>query len=98
MRALDVSINGREVSGQTVEDDEWIEPCARTLPMGFSWSLYFAHSVIEHALHEVEGIQDVSVMNDRTLLCILDISNLGRVIGYVYVGNLGCLSLDLRRT
>ena len=38
VRARDVSLNGREVSGQMVEDDEWIYPCARALPMGFSWS------------------------------------------------------------
>ena len=81
MRAGDVSVNGREVSGQVVENDEWIYPCLGTLPMGFCWSLYFAQSVNEHALHEVKRIQDVSVMNDRTQPCVLDISNSGRVFG-----------------
>ena len=89
VRARDVSMNGREVSGRTVEDDEW-GPA-----LGFSWSLYFAQSVNEHALHEVEGIPDVSVMKDRRQPCVLDISNPGRAFRVVYVDNLGLLSLSL---
>ena len=91
VRARDVSMNGREVSRQTVEDDEWIYPCAGALPMGFTWSLCFAQSTNENTLHEVEGIQDVSIMNDRTQPCVLDIKNPWRVFGKVYVGNLGLL-------
>ena len=44
--------------------------------MGFSLSLYVDHSVNEHSLHEVEGIQDVLVMNHRTQLCVFDVSTL----------------------
>ena len=93
VRARGVSLNGCEVSGQMVGHDEWLYPCAGALPMGFSWSLYFAQAVNEHSLHEVEGIQDVSVMNDRTHPCVLVTSNPGRVVGYVHVDNLGLLSL-----
>ena len=66
--------------------------------LGFSLSLYFAQSFNERALHEVDGIQDVSVMNDRTLSCVLDISHPGQVFGYVYADNLGLLPLNLWRT
>ena len=44
---------------------------------GIQLVLYFAQSVNQHALHEVEETQDVAVMNDRTQPCVLDISNLG---------------------
>ena len=98
VRARDVSMCGREVSGQMVEDDQWIHRCAGALPIRSGWSLYFAQSVNERALHEVEGIQDVSVMNDRAQPCVLDISNPGRVFGYIHVDNLRLLSLDLRRS
>ena len=62
----------RDVSGQLVEDGECIYQCLGALPTGYSWSLYFAQSVIEHALHEVEGTQD-----GCTQPCVLDISNPG---------------------
>ena len=89
VRARDVSLNGRQVSGR------WYETGA--LSMGFSWSLYFAQAVNEHALHEVEGIQDVSVMNDRTHPCVLDISNPGQVFGCPCRQPWSTLSLDLHR-
>ena len=54
-----------------VGDDERTYPCAGALPVGFCWSLYFAQTVNEHALQEVEGIEDVSVMHDRTQPCVL---------------------------
>ena len=41
VRARDVSMNGRVVSGQLVEDHEWIYLCAGALPIGFIWSLRF---------------------------------------------------------
>ena len=49
-QSRDVSKNGREVSGQMIDHDEWMYPCADALPMGFSWSLYLAQSVNEHTL------------------------------------------------
>ena len=74
----DVSLIGRMVSGQMVEDDAraW-ERCP--------WDSIglFGQSVTEHALHEVDGIHDVSGMNDCTQPCVFDFSNPGRVFGYV---------------
>ena len=72
MRARDVSLNGREVSGRTVEDDEWICPCSGALPMGSSWSLYFAQSVKEHALPEVAGflVSSTSQVQASLRICL----------------------------
>ena len=56
VRVCDVSMNGREVSGQMVVDDEWIYPCAGRAVRGIRFG--------EHVLREVEGIQDVSVVID----------------------------------
>ena len=97
VRARDVSMSGCEVSGQMVEDDEWIHACVVALSMGFSWPFHFAQSVNERPLLDAEGTQKVSVVNDRAQTCVLDISNSGRIFGYVYVVNFGRLSLDLRR-
>ena len=47
---------------------------------------------------KVEGIQDVSVMNDRTQPCVFDISHPGQVFVYIHVDNFALLSLDLCRT
>ena len=66
VRSCEVSMNGCECSEKMVEYDDWIYPCAGALPMRFSWSLYFVQSNNEYALRGSEGIQDVSVMNDRT--------------------------------
>ena len=50
VRALDVSSTGREVSGQTIGEDEWIYPYPGRCPWVFSWFPNFAQSVTEHAL------------------------------------------------
>ena len=37
-------------SVEPVDEATWLWPCLRVLPMGWSWSLYFCHSVLVDAM------------------------------------------------
>ena len=74
-----VSLQRTTLDGVDLSDDSLIYPAAGSLTMGFTWSLYFAHEAIVLESTETQKGQDQAGR---------------RVHHYVYVDNLGILSVN----
>ena len=90
--------HNREPTGMCVTSfvcQSLVFPCAGALPMGFSWSPFFAQNVDNCT---------VNILPNRRFRCherserpLLDLPLAECVIGSVYIDNLWILSLDLQR-
>jgi hypothetical protein len=63
--------------------------------MGFSRSLFFAQQANQFQMSQVPCLLSSSIFNDQSLPCVLDPSKPDLTKIYVYVDNLGILSLSL---
>ena len=70
---------------------------ASNLPMGFTWSLFFAQRNLEHQISKAPGMDSSTLFNDGTGPLVIDPSKPLAVSHWVYVDNLGliCLGEDL---
>ena len=105
-----VNLQGTAVDGEVVQPHDLIYPMPVSLPMGCSWSLYFAQNVSERLMGEVEALQGGSLVQDRGPPLSIHVPEPGPDDGeggkcsrplpqgdprhYVYVDNLGVLSTD----
>ena len=103
-----VGLEGKTLCGTVLRGDELVYPMPASLPMGCSWSLYFAQAVSEHLMSQVPLLRDSEILRDRGPPLIVqptrgtDIANDGHTEEarvhteaarhYVYVDNLGVLS------
>ena len=76
-----------EISGCPVSGDEWVWPACACLPMGFSWSVYFAQQVALQNVSHVDGFSlEDSLQDDIPDRCISD-----RLRFFVYIDNIGVI-------
>ena len=76
-----------EISGVPVSGDEWVWPACACLPMGFSWSVYFAQQVALQKVSHVDGFSlEDSLQDDIPDRCISD-----RLRFFVYIDNIGVI-------
>ena len=71
-------LGGGIVSGERVSDDTEIFPCAGSLPMGFSWSLYYCQLIVEARLGSLDLFAGSRLLNDRGGSPVLDVEELQR--------------------
>ncbi|CAE7243495.1 pksN [Symbiodinium natans] len=107
-----VGLSGQELGGTQLKPDDLVYPMPSSLPMGCSWSLYFAQTISEKLMGEVKGLEQSSLLRDRGPPLVIKVprellegrSDPGPGAGkprpegdprhYVYVDNLGVLSMD----
>ena len=63
--AGEVGMTGKDVDGNVCEASDFIYPCWTVLPMGCSWSLYFAQCVTEKQLSDCEALAPSTLMSDH---------------------------------
>ena len=82
-----------EVDGRSVSPADWLYPMPRCLPMGCSWSLFYAQDVDETAAAEV--VSKVELLKDRGRPLVLRVSQHSlQPRYYVYVDNVGVIGAD----
>ena len=91
-------------SGETVSPDMRVWPCARSLPMGFSWSLFYCQAQAEFRMEKLPSLQSSRLHHDRSGVMNFKVSG-GKKEGAggaecitshtVYVDNLAVFSSDL---
>ena len=96
VRARDVGLEGHSVDGVVLGQDNEVFPCARALPMGFSWSLWIAQRINEHRMSLCPCLENSELIADNLPPAVftaekdsLDTSH------FVCVDNLGVLSKDV---
>ena len=82
------SLGVQEVGGQHVKPEQKVWPMANSLPVGWSWSLYFAQKA------NLRRISSVGLLSDRGRPEILKPGSKGVTPHYVYVDNFGIQSLE----
>ena len=84
-----------ELDGEKVAPETLLYPLAESLPMGWSWSLFFAQAINSYQLaRSLVGVKPL-VMSDRGLPLVFRPGQPGITVGsYVYVDNLGVMSDD----
>jgi hypothetical protein len=85
---------GTIVEGRKVEVDEWLFPCAGSLPMGHSWSLFFAQDAVENVLRRSDLLREARLWNDASGGISLREALSSSLWKYVYVDNVGVLGTD----
>ena len=97
---------GRVVGGAVLGIDDQVDICWASLPMGFSWSLYFCQQAGEHRMSEVPGLRESVLLRDRGrpgVFSFVESDEPGEegtvlrgsgVCHYIYVDNLGVFSCD----
>jgi len=95
VKAGDVGMSGRMVSGRTLRPGSWVYPMPMTLPMGFSWSLFFCQRTAERLVSSAPRLSAETQLVDRGRPLLIRVSDgEGAVRHYVYVDNLGVISVD----
>jgi hypothetical protein len=90
VKASDFGIT--HVAGDLVGPDERIYPCLAVLPMGHTWSLYYAQNVSEHQTSSVPDLAGCRPMRgDGSSSVLADPSELTY---FVYVDNIGVIGSD----
>ncbi|MCH1571346.1 MAG: hypothetical protein L7S64_08375, partial [Longimicrobiales bacterium] len=95
-----LGLPGSVISGITVAADTEIYPCSGSLPMGFSWSLYFCQDIVEIWLGSLSLTSMSRLLNDRTGVAVMDVERYQRDavqvepdksvdFHYAYVDNMG---------
>ena len=87
------------VSGELVSGDAEIFPCSGSLPMGFSWSLYFCQRTVGKWLESLSLTAQSRLLNERSDVAVLDaLCYQAKVVDsspatidyhYAYVDNMG---------
>lgn len=87
--------DGRYLNGRMMYKGDVIYPMAGSLPMGFTWSLYFAQTISEAKIQKVSGLQDSTLVSDRGTAVVFRAPTppeSREMRHYVYVDNLGVIS------
>eukprot|EP00973_Karenia_brevis_P054433 7564454-Karenia_brevis.AAC.1 len=92
-------LKARELAKLTAEfkhlsGDEDVFPCVGTLPMGFTWSLYFAQNINEYNMETKGGFLEKDRISDKQEPVHLHRSSAPR--HYVYVDNAGIIDVELK--
>ena len=95
--AGDMGMVGQMVDGHKLSYHDELSLAASNLPMGFTWSLFFAQRISEHQISKAPGMDCSTLFNDGTGPLVIDPSKPLAVSHWVYVDNLGliCLGEDL---
>ena len=93
-RAGDVGIT--ETVDGVVDPDDWVTPMPRCLPMGFSWSLFFAQDVDEEVASQ--ALSRAELLRDRGHPLVLTLRGAlaSSTRHYIYVDNIGVFGSDGR--
>ena len=95
MTAKDVGIEGSTLLQNgckvVLESESLVSPAWSVLPMGCSWSLYFAQSVTEAIASRAPALNGLSPLHDRAQDLVLG-RHEGAQAYYVYVDNLGVIA------
>eukprot|EP00971_Amphidinium_carterae_P351274 6492020-Amphidinium_carterae.1 len=83
-------VGALEADGEKVETNSWIYPCWNSLPMGWSWSVYFAQEASQHIMLGDPGIERTGLMTD--LRADMRLNAVPR--HYVYIDNLGLIGFS----
>ncbi|CAK0791762.1 unnamed protein product, partial [Prorocentrum cordatum] len=89
--AKEFGIVGQLVEGVPARADDYLWPCALALPMGWTWSLYFAQVANLGLVERVPAVASSCVATDRGPPIVLSPTSSWH---YVYVDNVGLMSLD----
>ena len=94
-----VNMAGKTLNGRVLAAQDLIYPAPGSLCMGFTWSLFFAQRVSERLMSLVPSLSSSKLANDKSGSIVFDRREKGedaRTHHYVYVDNLGILSVDHR--
>ena len=89
-----MGLDGAELDGCRLAGDTPVYPCWAVLPMGFSWSLYFAQAANAQLAAQVLGTTPCRGLSDRGPTVVLRPAAGIIKEHYVYVDNWGCLCSD----
>ena len=91
--AAELKMVGQRVGGKTLVASDAVELAWGSLPMGFSWSLYFCQISAERVVGDVPGLAGASCLRDRGATGVLDLRDTAdpekAAAFYVYVDNVG---------
>ena len=85
-------MTGQEVEGCVVTAQARIWPYAAVLPMGWSWSLFFAQDVSSTTLKGVTKLRGTKMASDRGEAIVLEGAGAPPRWHYLYVDNVGVLA------
>eukprot|EP00959_Pyramimonas_sp_CCMP1952_P112824 2358564-Pyramimonas_sp.AAC.1 len=88
--AKEFGIVGQLVDGVPARADDYLWPCALALPMGWTWSLYFAQVANLGMVERVPAVASSQVATDRGPHIVLAPSSSWHC---VYVDNVGLIAL-----
>ncbi|CAK0807139.1 unnamed protein product [Prorocentrum cordatum] len=89
--AKEFGIVGQLVEGVPARAGDYLWPCALALPMGWTWSLYFAQVANLGLVERVPAVASSCAATDRGPPIVLSPTSSWH---YVYVDHVGLLSLD----
>ena len=101
--ASDLNLVGKDLGWGPLEANSLVTPCFASLPMGFTWSLYFCQVTAEDHVPRAPGMAHSVRMHDKGGALILRVCRTGCkepnfVAHYVYVDNIGIFSIGAART
>ena len=94
IKAKYVGLSGAVLEGVRLEPDSMVFPMPGSLCMGFSWSLYFAQRISEQLMRQVPALAGSHLASDRGAPVSFSDGDPERTHHYVYVDNLGVMSLS----
>ncbi|CAK0812006.1 unnamed protein product [Prorocentrum cordatum] len=96
---LDAALTGETlVERRPVHAGEQVWPMSQSLPMGFSWSLYFAQAANQRRLDRQPSLAGSLRLSDRGPPLVLGRGTVGSELGhYMYVDNAGVIGFDAAR-
>ena len=103
VRAADLGLSGKDLGWGPLEPDSPMTPCFTSLPMGFTWSLYFCQVTGEYQVAKTSEMEHSIRMHDKGGSLILRAGRHGAVDSsfvshYLYVDNIGIFSIGAPRT
>ena len=101
--ASDLGVTGRDLGWGPLEATSLVTPCFTSLPMGFTWSLYFCQVTGETHVPKSMGMEHSVRMHDKGGALVVRASKAGAVdpsfvSHYVYVDNIGIFSIGSAHT
>ena len=103
LTAGEAGLVGQTLGGVVLDNKDLVSPAAGSLPMGFSWSLFFCQATTEGKMRSCGSLDDKTLLQDRLPPPVFDVAAAQRdcrtagKVAYVYVDNLGVLGFFERR-
>ena len=91
--ARELGIVGTMFHGAPLVAESQIHICCASLPMGFVWSLYFAHRMNEKRMSEAESLSKSTLVNDIGKIVVID-PFVSHLFDCVHVDNSGVIVLE----